>query len=154
MSATKLGVLFGSTIRAGIFSACAEYAAAKPAFPPEAHTMVLHPLSFACSSETETEINLRTGFAETPATVYTPSPLCLFPPMALNILADIFLILAQNAAQHNHSVTLQFNKFSSYLEATLHTKNQSLTFCKIHMYLKTTVQELENKLAKHTRPNV
>lgn len=43
LSATKLGVLSGSTIVAGIPSILAAKAAARPALPPDAHTIFLQP---------------------------------------------------------------------------------------------------------------
>ena len=47
LSATKSGVLCGRTIIAGIFNCLAAYAAAKPAFPPDAQTIFLQPRSTA-----------------------------------------------------------------------------------------------------------
>jgi hypothetical protein len=43
LSATNPGVLWGSTIVAGIPSVLAAYAAARPAFPPDAQTIFLQP---------------------------------------------------------------------------------------------------------------
>lgn len=43
LSATNPGVLCGSTIVAGIPSVLAAYAAARPALPPDAHTIFLQP---------------------------------------------------------------------------------------------------------------